>query len=104
MSELQFLGEVIQGMYVTQRQAQQKLEIQVYRKGYHQAYDQALTDVFNLLKKGMSIEEAQALTALQANLVGAWRSEGPDQFILPPPFNQRELQETLALRRRMGRA
>ena len=104
MSEPQFLAGIIQELYTPQKQAEKKFLVQAYRNGYHQAYDQALTDVFILLKKGMSIDEVHALTALQTNLIGAWRTESADCFILPPPFNQRELQETLALRRKVGKA
>lgn len=104
MSDPQFLAEIIQEMYTPQKQAEQKLLVQAYRNGYHQAYDRALNDVFDLLKKGMSVDEAHALTALQTNLIGAWRADGPDQCNLPPPFNQRALQETLALHRKMGKA
>lgn len=104
MSEPHYYAEVIQGMYTPKRTAERKLEVQVYRKGYHQAYDKALEDVFTLLKKGVSVEEAYALTALQANLIGDWRASLEDWYVEPPPFDLESLQETLALRRRMGKA
>ena len=104
MNEFRTLGEVIREMHTPEWRARRMENEQSYRRGYHQAYNQALDDVFDMLYAQVSLEDAYALSALQANLIGVWRTEDVDKFITPPPFDQKQLQATLALRRKVGKA
>lgn len=79
-------------------------EEQAFRRGYHQGYDQAIEHIFDLLDKGLGVDDAYSLSALYVNLIGVWRTEGIDQFIVPPSFDQQQLQATLQLRRKVGKA
>ena len=67
----------------------------LYRRGYHQGYNQAVEDIFRMLNtEHMSSKDTCRLSALQTNLIGVWRTEldGP---MLPPEFNKADLLETL---------
>ena len=77
-----------------------RLEETAYRRGFHQGYNKAVDDIFELLKQDMDQEQVYRLIALQCNLIGSWRREQRDAFIVPPAFSKTDMLETLEHRNR----
>lgn len=66
-----------------------------FRRGYHQAWDTALQEIFAMLDEEVSIKDARAVSALYVNSIAAWRAKAADEMTPPPSFERNVLLEAL---------
>ena len=103
LGELRPLSDIMEGFLEDLKSGKAaehfRLEESAYRRGYHQGYDKAIDDIFDLLQE-MDQQQAYRLIALHCNLIGSWRREKRDTFIIPPVFSKTDMLETLEHRNR----
>ena len=93
MDDIKTIGQIMQEYEQKMRDPefvkQQVRREQSFRRGYHHGWDNAIDEIFELWRNGVSREDAYAMCARYVNGVAEWRTEARQGMDYPPTFPRR---------------